>query len=76
MHAWKSVRKRPRAISSDGHRKLAIERGRVKTHSDRSYCGNPRAVQPLLGHTKMDSTVRCRGVDVEDALSLSEGIDL
>jgi hypothetical protein len=30
----------------------------------------------LLGHTKMDSTVRYLGVDLDDALSLSEGIDL
>lgn len=38
--------------------------------------GNLRAVQLLLGHTKMDSTVRYLGVDIEDALSLSAGIDL
>lgn len=38
--------------------------------------GNLRAVELLLGHTKMDSTVRYLGVDIEDALSLSEGIDL
>jgi site-specific recombinase XerC len=38
--------------------------------------GNLRAVQLLLGHTKMDSTLRYLGVDIEDALSLSEGIDL
>lgn len=38
--------------------------------------GNLRTVQPLLGHTKMDSTVRYLGVDLDDALSLSEGIDL
>jgi integrase len=38
--------------------------------------GNLPAVQLLLGHTKMDSTVRYLGVDLDDALSLSEGIDL
>lgn len=38
--------------------------------------GNLRAVQLLLGHTKMDSSVRCLGVDLDDALSLPEGIDL
>ena len=38
--------------------------------------GNLRAVQLLLGHTKMDSTVRYLGVEIEDALSLSESIDL
>jgi site-specific recombinase XerC len=38
--------------------------------------GNLRAVQLLLGHTKMDSTVRYLGVDLDDALILSESIDL
>lgn len=38
--------------------------------------GNLRAVQLLLGHTKMDSIVCYVDVDIEDALSLSEGIDL
>lgn len=40
-----------------------------------SKTGNLRAVQLLLGHTKTDSTVRSFGVDIKDALSLSEGID-
>jgi site-specific recombinase XerC len=34
--------------------------------------GNLRAVQILLGHTKIESTVRYLGVDVEDALNLAE----
>jgi site-specific recombinase XerC len=34
--------------------------------------GNLRAVQLLLGHVKIESTVRYPGVDVEDALELSE----
>ncbi|MBB3938356.1 site-specific recombinase XerC [Aureimonas phyllosphaerae] len=34
--------------------------------------GNLRAVQSLLGHTKIESTVRYLGVDVEDALTLAE----
>jgi len=38
--------------------------------------GNLRAVQLLLGHTKMDSTVRYLGVDLDDALTPSEGVDL
>ncbi len=33
---------------------------------------NLRAVQLLLGHTKLESTVRYLGVEVEDALDLSE----
>ena len=38
--------------------------------------GNLRAVQILLGHTKIESTVRYLGVDVEDALTLAEGCEL
>jgi site-specific recombinase XerC len=33
---------------------------------------NLRAVQILLGHMRIESTVRYLGVDVEDALSLAE----
>jgi integrase len=35
--------------------------------------GNLRAVQIPLGHTKIESTVRYLGVDIEDALAISEG---
>ena len=38
--------------------------------------GNLRAVQLLLGHTKVDSTVRYLGVQLEDALSIVERIDI
>ena len=38
--------------------------------------GNLRAVQILLGHTKIETTVRYLGVEVEDALALSEGTEV
>ena len=38
--------------------------------------GNLRAIQILLGHTKIENTVRYLGVDVEDALTLAEGIEV
>ncbi|WP_394229809.1 tyrosine-type recombinase/integrase [Shewanella colwelliana] len=36
---------------------------------------NIRAVQLLLGHTKVDNTIRYLGVELEDALLLSESTD-
>ena len=37
---------------------------------------NLRAVQLLLGHTKLESTVRYLGVEVEDALEIAEQTDV
>lgn len=38
--------------------------------------GNLRAVQLLLGHTKIESTVRYLGIEVDDALEIAEQIDV
>jgi site-specific recombinase XerC len=37
---------------------------------------NLRAVQLLLGHTKLESTVRYLGIEVDDALNMAEQIEL
>ncbi|SFL14187.1 Phage integrase family protein [Pseudovibrio ascidiaceicola] len=63
---------------------IGLEPSSYGTHSMRrtkvaqiyKKTGNLRAVQLRLGHTKMDSTVRYLGIDLEDALSLSEKIDI
>ena len=38
--------------------------------------GNIRAVQLLLGHAKLESTVRYLGIEVEDALAIAEQVDV
>jgi integrase len=38
--------------------------------------GNLRAVQLLLGHTKIESTVRYLGIEVDDALTTAQQIDV
>jgi len=38
--------------------------------------GNLRAVQLLLGHRKIESTVRYLGIEVDDALALAEQVDV
>ena len=63
---------------------IGLRREEYGTHSLRrtkaaliyKQTGNLRAVQILLGHTKIESTVRYLGVDIEDALALSEGTEI
>jgi hypothetical protein len=38
--------------------------------------GHVRAVQLLLGHTKIESTVRYLGIEVDDALAIAEQVDV
>lgn len=38
--------------------------------------GNLRAAQILLGHSKIENTVRYLGIDVEDALALAENTEI
>lgn len=63
---------------------IGLRREEFGTHSLRrtkasiiyKATGNLRAVQILLGHTKIENTVRYLGVDVEDALTLAEGTEI
>ncbi|MDQ0323633.1 site-specific recombinase XerC [Pararhizobium capsulatum DSM 1112] len=38
--------------------------------------GNLRAIQILLGHTRIESTVEFLGVDIEDALELADHTEI
>lgn len=63
---------------------IGLEPSAYGTHSMRrtkaaqiyKKTGNLRAVQLLLGHVKMDTTVRYLGIELEDALEISEGIEI
>ena len=63
---------------------IGLRREEYGTHSLRrtkasiiyKATGNLRAVQILLGHTKIENTVRYLGVDIEDALTLAEGTEI
>ena len=62
---------------------IGLEPSQYRTHSMRRTkvaqiyrkTGNLRAVQLLLGHTKMH-TVRYLGVELEDALEIAEGVEI
>jgi site-specific recombinase XerC len=63
---------------------IGLEPSAYGTHSMRrtdaaqiyKKTGKLRAVQLLLGHTQMDSTVRYRGTELEDALEISKGVEV
>jgi len=49
---------------------------RTKVALNYKKTGNLRACQLLLGHRKLESTVRYLGIEVDDALAMSEQVDL
>lgn len=49
---------------------------RTKAALNYRQTGNLRAVQLLLGHTKVESTVRYLGIEVDDALEIAEKVDV
>ena len=49
---------------------------RTKAAMTYKATGNLRAIHILLGHTKIENTVRYLGVDIEDALLLAERTEI
>ena len=70
VRGWvKSIGLEPSSYGTHSMRRTKVSQIYKKT-------GNLRAVQLLLGHTKMDSTVRYLGVEMEDALAISESVEM
>jgi integrase len=64
------------SISLDPHLFGTHSLRRTKASLIYRRTGNPRAVQILLGHAKIESTVRHLGIEVDDALAIAEQIDV
>ena len=64
------------AIGLDPHAYGTHSLRRTKATLIYRRTGNLRAVQLLLGHTKIESTVRYLGIDIDDALAISEQIEI
>lgn len=64
------------SIGLDAHNYGTHSLRRTKAALIYKKTGNLRAVQLLLGHTKLESTVRYLGIEVDDALQISEQVDL
>ena len=70
VREWvKSINLEPSVYGTHSMRRTKVSQIYKKT-------GNLQAVQLLLGHTKMDSTVRYLGVELEDALVISEAVEI
>ena len=64
------------AIGLDPHFFATHSLRRTKATLIYRRTGNLRAVQLLLGHTKVESTVRYLGIEVDDALAIAEQVDV
>jgi integrase len=91
-YLFSSIRKPGRSLTTRQYARLVsawvtsigLDRRLFGTHSLRRTkatliyrrTGNLRAVQLLLGHTRIESTVRYLGIEVDDALAIAEQVDV
>jgi integrase len=81
---WSLSTRQYARLLSDWLASVGLDRHLFGTHSLRRTkatliyrrTGNLRAVQLLLGHTKIESTVRYLGIEVDDALAIAEQVDV
>lgn len=64
------------SIGLDSHKFGTHSLRRTKATLIYRRTGNLRAVQLLLGHTKIESTARYLGIEVDDALTIAEHVDI
>ena len=64
------------SIGLDPRRYVTHSISRTKAVLIYMKTGNLRAVQLLLGHSKLESTVKYLGIEVDDAIELAEQIDI
>ena len=85
LHASEHISTRQYSrIFHDWIKKLNIDSSQYGTHSIRrtkayliyKKTKNLRVIQLLLGHKKLESTVRYLGIEVDDALEISESIEI
>ena len=67
-HVVRFVSRKPSACIS--------RRAGLETHAGFHHGVNQFCCQLLRGHTKLESTVRYLGIEVDDALTISEQVEL
>lgn len=65
-----------RAIGLDPAKFGTPTLGRTKAVQIYRWTENLRAIRLLQGHTKIESTVRYRGIEVDNAIEIAEKIDI